>query len=566
MFAAFVAGMLTEITKDDFAPSPSGDTRPTLAQPEVWHAAGGCQTLTVANRPAWCFDGAWHAWQVGDGQYAEPPARGAPCGAGSAGRLVLLDCRPLSAVLPAPGLLVRVPALGNLGLVVVTVLRVGPPRCGVHQRAAKLHEGTRDRFDLEAHDFQTSVFVVDRPLGHVQPPLLPLNQLPVDAPPHQQCLVVANLGDLPLVHYDDLLRVADRGQAVRDDHHGLAALGLLHDAIQCGLHQRLALRVQRAGGLVQQQQGRVSHQRTRDHDALLLAAAEHVARHTRVVALRQLGDELVGVGQARRGHELLAGRVDPVADVGGDGGGEELWFLADDADLAAVPASIQRAQRLAVQKQLALAGVVQALQQRHERALPAAAEPHDGGQLPRAYREVDALQRGRVGARGVAVPHAAQLQQPRAARRLLACRQLRRAGRLHQLHHLLRGPHRLHDGRVLLAHRNGRGRHKLDVQDERCQLLGRNDTLQGRYAAACQRDHLGGVEQEAGGGEEHGVREAVARGDGDDALQRALVARHLLLLRPKRAHRPRQREDFLRYLRAVRQRVLPHTRQLPRQV
>lgn len=61
--------------------------------------------------------------------------------------------------------------------------------------------------------------------------------------------------------------------------------------------------------------------------------------------------------------------------------------------------------------------------------------------------------------------------------------------------------------------------------------------------------HLGGVEQEAGGGEEHGVREAVARGDGDDALQRALVARHLLLLRPKRAHRPRQREDFLRYLR-----------------
>ena len=75
----------------------------------------------------------------------------------------------------------------------------------------------------------------------------------------------------------------------------------LQIARHVALHDRLALVVERAGGLVEDQDARVGEQRPRDRDALALAAGEAralLADH-RVVALGQLADEVMGAGKLR---------------------------------------------------------------------------------------------------------------------------------------------------------------------------------------------------------------------------------------------------------------------------
>ncbi len=111
--------------------------------------------------------------------------------------------------------------------------------------------------------------------------------------------------------------------------------------------QALALGVERAGGLVEDQDARVLEQRARDRHPLLLAAGElHPAlAHQRVVALREPGDELVRVGGLGGGEDLLLAGVGPgVADVVGDRVGEEHRLLGDGADLLAQPLRIELAQ------------------------------------------------------------------------------------------------------------------------------------------------------------------------------------------------------------------------------
>jgi hypothetical protein len=58
----------------------------------------------------------------------------------------------------------------------------------------------------------------------------------------EQLMVRAALDDDSALHDGHLRRCLDRGQAVRDYHHGATGL----HALQRFLHQRLALRVQRA--------------------------------------------------------------------------------------------------------------------------------------------------------------------------------------------------------------------------------------------------------------------------------------------------------------------------------
>jgi len=68
--------------------------------------------------------------------------------------------------------------------------------------------------------------------------------------------------------------------------------------LQCRLHERLALRVETASRLVEEEHGRVADQGARDGKALLLAAREaYTARADGgVVALREGDDEVVDVG------------------------------------------------------------------------------------------------------------------------------------------------------------------------------------------------------------------------------------------------------------------------------
>ena len=78
----------------------------------------------------------------------------------------------------------------------------------------------------------------------------------------------------PLSIDDDAMRLTHRAQPVGDDDHG-AALGRSRAMLR--LQDRLALVVERAGGFVEDQDARVGEQRSRDRDALALAAAERLA-------------------------------------------------------------------------------------------------------------------------------------------------------------------------------------------------------------------------------------------------------------------------------------------------
>ena len=94
----------------------------------------------------------------------------------------------------------------------------------------------------------------------------------------------AALHDAAGVEHDDLVGVAHRGQPVRDDQHRAVP----HQPLDGLLHQPLRLGVERAGGLVENQDRRIAEQRAGDGDPLPLPAGEPgaaLAQH-RVVALR----------------------------------------------------------------------------------------------------------------------------------------------------------------------------------------------------------------------------------------------------------------------------------------
>ena len=78
--------------------------------------------------------------------------------------------------------------------------------------------------------------------------------------------------------------------------------------------------------------------RAGDGDALALAAGEPAAplADDGVVAARQVEDEVVGEGRARRGLDArLVHVVEAVGDVGAHGVVEEDRLLGDEADLVA---------------------------------------------------------------------------------------------------------------------------------------------------------------------------------------------------------------------------------------
>ena len=80
-----------------------------------------------------------------------------------------------------------------------------------------------------------------------------------------------------------------------------------HDLAQRVLDLALGRGVDRRGGVVEDQDARVGQQRAGDRQALALAAGERQAAlaDAGVVAVGQALDELVGLGAAGGGHDLL---------------------------------------------------------------------------------------------------------------------------------------------------------------------------------------------------------------------------------------------------------------------
>src|SRR5438093_209860 len=99
-----------------------------------------------------------------------------------------------------------------------------------------------------------------------------------------------------------------------------------------------APRVKRAGGLVEDQDGRVSQDRSGNGHALPLAAREFYAAlaDDRLVPLREARDEVVGIGLAGGVLDLgLAGAGTAVGDVLGDRAAEQQHVLRHDRHLLA---------------------------------------------------------------------------------------------------------------------------------------------------------------------------------------------------------------------------------------
>ncbi len=137
----------------------------------------------------------------------------------------------------------------------------------------------------------------------------------------------------------------------------------------------LALRVEGAGRLVEHEDARVLEDGPGDGHALLLSAGELHASlaHQRIVALGKFLDEAVRIGGARGGLDFGARRAGPaVADVLGDGGGEEDRLLRHRPDLPPQEGRIQFPQVVAVEEDAAPIGVVEAADERGDGRLAGA--------------------------------------------------------------------------------------------------------------------------------------------------------------------------------------------------
>ena len=179
---------------------------------------------------------------------------------------------------------------------------------------------------------------------------------------------------------------------MRDDEGGAP----LHHRLQRRLHIALGLRIQGGGGLVQYQYGRVLQEGTGDGEALALAAGqEHaVIAHQRLVAVRQLVDELGGIGALRRlRYGALARPLQrPIADVARHSVVEQGHLLADDGDVRAQVLQGEVLGWTAVYEDLPADRRVEPGQEANQGALAAAGAPHQRHRLPGRHLEAQVLQ------------------------------------------------------------------------------------------------------------------------------------------------------------------------------
>ena len=101
--------------------------------------------------------------------------------------------------------------------------------------------------------------------------------------------VTALRDDTALLEHDNAVGLLHGSEAVSDDQRG----AILRRIVQRPLHQPFAGSIERAGGLVKQQDRRILQDRACDRDALMLSAKEPYPTLTekRVVALRQFFDK-----------------------------------------------------------------------------------------------------------------------------------------------------------------------------------------------------------------------------------------------------------------------------------
>ena len=159
--------------------------------------------------------------------------------------------------------------------------------------------------------------------------------------------------------HKDARGVSDGGQAVGNGEGGTP----LGKGCKRALDKLFALVVKGACGLVKHKDGRAFEEHARNGNALFLAAGQpHAAfADLGVIALRELRNEVVGVGKLCRGDQFLFGGVRlAVKDVGADGAGKQIDILIHHADGAAKLSQRQICDAFAVQQDLPAVHIVKA--------------------------------------------------------------------------------------------------------------------------------------------------------------------------------------------------------------
>ena len=172
---------------------------------------------------------------------------------------------------------------------------------------------------------------------------------------------------------------------------------VLRQLVQGLLHLFLCLGIQRRGGFVEDHHRRISKKYASNGDALLLSAGELHAplAYLRIVAMRELFDEIIGGGQFRSPLDFFFRRVFPaVGDIFRDGVTEEEYVLLHHADVFAQVPLGHVTKFLPVQCDGALAGFIETKEQVYKGALPRSRLAHEGHRLSGGDVEGEMVENG----------------------------------------------------------------------------------------------------------------------------------------------------------------------------
>ncbi len=198
--------------------------------------------------------------------------------------------------------------------------------------------------------------------------------------------------DAAVADLDDALRLLGDLALVGDEHDGVAGGGELGEQ----LHDLgAAPAVERAGGLIGEDDATAVHQRARDRHALLLAAGELAGAVVDALAEAEAGEQLLGAGVALLArHAGIHRRHFDVVARGG--AAEQVVALEHEAEGLAPQArervAVERGDVLAHEAVGAAGGAVEAAEEVHQRGLARTRGTHDGDELAGVDGEVDAVQ------------------------------------------------------------------------------------------------------------------------------------------------------------------------------
>ena len=196
----------------------------------------------------------------------------------------------------------------------------------------------------------------------------------------QKLRVRALLDHASSIEHDDLIGTGDRRESVRHRDHRSTCRQSCHR----GIDRCLGLRIEGRCGLIEDQNRRIAHDRSRDGHALLLASRQPVSAlaDIGVIAIGQIVNEVVNLGGAPRPFNRPSIRVRiSKPDVLPNRRVEEKAFLKDRSDLTAPRRLLHSAQIQSIDEHRTSGRIVEAHQEAEKSALAASARTDDGHSL-----------------------------------------------------------------------------------------------------------------------------------------------------------------------------------------